>query len=178
MRTLVVNILATCSGLITLLAGQLDVAVIQFPEEKSLTELQNAFAGVNLFELTDADRTQAANAYLRGGYVLMAQRFTAAPDSSFSTSTRLKNASATVTGRLEHASLALSISLTEGTKTGLRAFQKRVYTGSGPLPAGSARILGIRQARGRSPSVVKDQTRIQSYFLTTVVVAQYSLYAH
>jgi hypothetical protein len=174
MRTAVVNILATCSGLITLFAGQLDVAVIQFPEQKSPAELQSAFARVNLFELTDADRTQTANAYLRGGYVLFAQRFRAVPGSSFSTSTRLKNASAQVTGRLNHASLALSIALTEGIKAGLRGFQKKVYTGSGPLPAGPARVLGVRQMRGRSPNFVKDQTRMRSYFLTTVVVAQYA----
>jgi hypothetical protein len=174
MRTLVVNLLATGSSLITLLAGQLDVAVIQFPEQKSLAELQSAFAPLNLFELTDADRTQTANPYLRGGYILFAQRFTALPDSSFSTSTRLKNASAKMTGRLNQASLALSISLTEGIKAGMRAFQRKTYTGSGPLPTGPPRVLGIRQARGRSPSVVKDQTRMQSYVLTTVVVAQYA----
>ena len=52
MRTVFVNILATCSSLVTLLAGQLDVAVIQFPEQKSLAELQSAFATVNLFEMT------------------------------------------------------------------------------------------------------------------------------
>ncbi len=174
MRTLVVNLLATCSSLITLLAGQLDVAVIQFPEQKSLAELQSAFAPVNLFELTDADRTQTANADLRGGYILFAQRLTALPDSSFSTSTRLKNASAKMTGRLNQASLALSISLTEGIKAGMRAFQRKTYTDFGPLPAGPARILGIRQARGRSPSVGEDQTRMQSYVLTAVVVAQYA----
>ena len=174
MRSVVVNILATCSGLITLLAGQLDVAVIQFPEQKSLAELQSAFATVNLLELTDSDRTRTTNAYLKGGYVLFAQRLPAVPGSSFSTSTRLKNASAKVTGRLDHASLALSISLTEGIKAGLRAFQKKVYTGSGPLPAGPVRVLGVRQVRGRSPNVVKDQTRMRSYFLTTVVVAQYA----
>jgi hypothetical protein len=65
MRTVVVNTLATCSGLITLIAGQLDVAVIQFPEQKSLGELQSAFAPLNLFELPDADRTRSANDYLR-----------------------------------------------------------------------------------------------------------------
>jgi hypothetical protein len=41
MRTALVNILAICSSLVTLLAGQLGVAVIEFPEEKSLTELQS-----------------------------------------------------------------------------------------------------------------------------------------
>ncbi len=35
MRTVLVNILAACSSFVTLLAGQLDVAVIQFPEQKT-----------------------------------------------------------------------------------------------------------------------------------------------
>ena len=74
MRTVLVNLLATCSSFVTLLAGQLDVAVIQFPEQKSLAELQSAFATVNLFEMTNADRTRTANPYLKGGYVLFAQR--------------------------------------------------------------------------------------------------------
>jgi hypothetical protein len=56
----VVNILATCSSLIILIAGQLDVAVIQFPEQKSPAELQSAFAPLNFFALTDADRTRTA----------------------------------------------------------------------------------------------------------------------
>ena len=80
MRTVVVNLLATYAGLVTLLAGQLDVAVIQFPEQKSLAELQSAFATVNLLELTDSDRTRTTNAYLKGGNVLFAQRLPAVPD--------------------------------------------------------------------------------------------------
>jgi hypothetical protein len=66
------------------LAGQLDVAVIQFPAEKSLAEHQSAFATVNLFEMTNADRTRTANPYLKGGNVLFAQRFPVAPGPGFS----------------------------------------------------------------------------------------------
>ena len=62
----------------------------------------------------------------------------------------------------------------EGVKGGLRSFQKKVYTGSGPLPPGSPHVLGVRQLKGRFPNVVKDQTRMQSYFLTTVVLGQYT----
>jgi len=174
MRTVLVNILAACSSFVTLLAGQLDVAVIRFPEQKNPAELQSAFATVDLFELTDADRTRSSNAYLKGGYVLFAQRLRAEPGSSFSTATRLKNSSASVTGRLDHTVTTLSISLVEGIKAGLRVFGKKVYTVSGPLPPGAPHVLGVRQVRGRSSSVVKEQTRIQSYFLTTVVVAQYA----
>jgi hypothetical protein len=172
-RTVFVNILAICTSLVTLLAGQLDLAVIQFPEQKNLAELQSAFATVNLFEMTNADRTRTSNTYLKGGNVLFAQRFLAAPGSSFSTSTRLKNVGAQVTGRLDHDSIALTVSLVEGIRAGLRTFQKTVYSGSGPLSA-APRVLGFRQVRGRSPHVVKDQTRMQSFSLTTIVVAQYA----
>ncbi len=170
MRSVLVNLLATCSSFVTLLAGQLDVAVIQFPEQKSLAELQSAFATVNLFEMTNADRTRTANPYLKGGNVLFAQRLPVIPGSGFSTSTRLKNSSADVTGRLDHS----SISLTEGIKAGLRTFQKEMHTGAGPLSAGSPPVLSFRQMRGRSPNVVKDQTKMQSFFLRTIVAAQYA----
>ncbi len=174
MRTVLVNLLAACSSLFSLLAGELDVAVIQFPEEKTLAELQSALRTANLFELTNADRTRTAHPYLKGGYVLFAQRFAAASSSSFSTSARLKNSSAEVTGRLDDGSITLLISLMEGVKVGLRTFQKRVYAGSGPLPAGSPGVLGFRQVRGRSPKVEKGQPRMESHFLTTIVVAQYT----
>jgi len=95
MRTVLVNLLATCSSFVTLLAGQLDVAVIQFPEPKSLAEVESAFATVNLF-------------------------------------------------------------------------------GAGPLSAGSPRVQSFRHMRGHSPNLVKDQTKMQSFFLTTVGIAQYA----
>jgi len=173
MRTILVNFIAACSGLATLIAGRLDVAVIQFPEEKAPTELESALAKVDLFEMTNADRTRTTHPYLKGGYVLFAQRFPASLGSSFSTVTRLKNASADVEGHLGGGSISVSISLMEGVRAGLRTFQKKVYTGSGPLPPGSSHVLGVRQIRGRSPSVVKGQTKMESYFLTIVVVAQY-----
>jgi hypothetical protein len=72
---------------------------------------------------------------------------------------------------LDHGSIALS--LMEAIKAGLRTFQKKVHTGAGPLSAGSPRVLSFRQMRGRSPNLVKDQTKMQSFFLTTIMVAQY-----
>ena len=165
MRTVLVNILAACSSFVTLLAGQLDVAVIQFPEEKNPTELQSAFATVDLFELTDADRTRSSNAYLKGGYVLFAQRLRAVPGSSFSTATRLKNSSASVTGRLDHASTALSISLVEGIKAGLRAFGKKVYTGSGPLPPGHPMFSVFAKCADVLPASSRSRREYRAIFL-------------
>lgn len=174
MRTMLVNLLAACSCVATLLGGRLDVAVVQFPEEKSLAELEQALDKVDLFEMTNADRTRATHPYLKGGSVLFAQRLFASPESGFATLTRLKNASADVEGRLGAGKISVSISLMEGIRAGLRSFQKKVYTGSGPLPTGSPRVLGVRQVRGRSANVVKGQTRMDTYFLTTVVLAQYT----
>ncbi|HEU4679935.1 MAG TPA: hypothetical protein VFS35_10470 [Terrimicrobiaceae bacterium] len=174
MRTMLVNLLAACSCVATLWGGWLDVAVVQFPEEKSLTELNQALDKVDLFEMTNADRTRSAHPYLKGGSVLFAQRLFASPEVGFATLTRLKNASADVEGRLGAGNISVSISLMEGIRVGLRSFQKKVYTGSGPLPVGSPRVLGIRQVRGRSANVVKGQTKMESYFLTTVLLGQYA----
>jgi hypothetical protein len=174
MRSIIVNLLAACSTVATLVAGRLDIAIIQFPEEKAPAELESTLAKVNLFEITNADRTRTTQPYLKGGYVLFAQRLPASPGSSFSTATRLKNASAEVEGQLGAGSVSVSISLMEGVKAGLRTFQKKVYSGSGALPPGSPRVLGVRQIRGRFPSIVKGQTKMENYSQTTVVVAQYA----
>jgi hypothetical protein len=173
MRTMLVNLLAACSALSTLFAGRLDVAIVQFPEEKEPAELERALVKVNLFEMINADRTRTSEPYLKGGYVLFAQRLNASRGSSFSTLTRLKNASADVEGRLGASDISISVSLTEGIKAGLRTFQKKVYTGSGALPVGPPHLLGIRKSSGRSPNIVKGQTKIENYFLTTAIVAQY-----
>jgi hypothetical protein len=174
MRTILVSLLTAYSTVATLAAGRLDVAVIQFPEEKAPAELENALAKVNLFELTNADRTRTTQSYLKGGSVLFAQRLSVSPGSRFWTATRLKNASAEVEGRLEAGGVSVSISLMEGVRAGLRTFQKKVYVGSGPLPPGPPRLLAVRQLSGRFPSIVKGQAKMDSYHQTIVVVAQHA----
>jgi hypothetical protein len=174
MRMMLVNLLAACYSLAAVTAGQLDVAVVQFPEEKTPVELEKALARVDLFEMTNADRTRTTHPYLKGGDVLFAQRLSASPGSSFSTLTRLRNASGDLEGHMSGGTISVSISLMEGVKVGLRTFRKKVYTGSGPLSPGSPHVLGVRQIKGRSPNVVKGQTKMESYFLTTVVLAQYA----
>ena len=134
MRSIIVGLLAAYSTVATLVAGRLDVAIIQFPEEKTPAELDSTLAKVNLFEITNADRTRTTQPYLKGGYVLFAQRLPASPGSRFATATRLKNASAEVEGQLGAGSVSVSITLMEGVKAGLRTFQKKVYSGSGALP--------------------------------------------
>lgn len=158
----------------SLFAGRLDVAVVQFPEEKKPDELHSALEKVTLFEMTNADRTRTEQPYLKGGTVLFAQRFPVSPGAAFQTTTRLKNARADVEGRLEAGQVSVSVSLSEGIRAGLRSFQKKVYEGSGPLPPGPPRLLSVRRASGRHPSITKGQTKMESYQLTTIVVAQYS----
>jgi hypothetical protein len=174
MRMILVSFLVALSTAAGLFAGLLDVAVIQFPEEKTPAELQSALGKVNLFELTKADRTRTTQPYLKGGTVLFAQRLPASPAAHFQNTTRLKNASAEVEGRLEAGRVSLSVSLTEGIRAGWRSFQKKVYAGSAPLPPGPPHILSVRQTSGRLPSITKGQTKMESYHLTTVVVAQYA----
>jgi hypothetical protein len=174
MRTILVRLLVACSTVASLVAGRLDIAVIQFPEEKKPAELESALPKVNLFEMTNADRTRTDQPYLKGGTVLFAQRFPVSPGSNFQTTTRLKNASAHVEGRLEAGRVSVSVSLTEGIRAGLRSFQKKVYAGSGLLPPGPPKLLSVRQVSGRFPRITKGQTKMESYHLTTVVIAQYS----
>jgi hypothetical protein len=76
MRSMFVNLLAAYSTVATLVAGRLDVAIIQFPEEKAPAELESALAKANLSEMTNADRTRTTQPYLKGGYVLFALRAT------------------------------------------------------------------------------------------------------
>ena len=134
MRTIFVNFLAASLSVVSLIAGQLDIAVIQYPEEKESAELQNALAKIALFELTNSDRTRTTQPYLKGGYVLFAQRLPATLGASFSTATRLKNAGAEVKAHLTAGAIAVSVSLIHGVNAGWRTFVRQVYTGSGPLP--------------------------------------------
>jgi hypothetical protein len=148
--------------------------LFSFRRRKRPELIAEAMEVVHHGEMTNADRTRTAHPYLKGGSVLFAQRLFALPGSQFSTSTRLKNSSADVEVNLGAGTISVAISLMEGVKAGLRSFQKKVYTGSGPLPPGSPHVLGVRQLKGRFPSVVKGQTKMESYFLTTVVLAQYT----
>jgi hypothetical protein len=50
MRSIIVSLLAAYSTVATLVAGRLDVAIIQFPEEKTPAELDSTLAKVNLFD--------------------------------------------------------------------------------------------------------------------------------
>lgn len=174
MRTILVCLLAVSASLANLSAGRLDVAVIQFPEEKTPEGLNAALANVNLFEMTNSNRTMTKESYLKGGYVLFTQSLLVTPGSAFSSVTRIKNERADVQGRYAGGSLTLSIELMEGVKAGLRSFQNKLYSGSASLPAGSPNVLSIRRIKGKAPQVIKGQAKMERYDLTTAVIAQYT----
>jgi len=174
MRTLLVCLLAVSASLANLTAGRLDVAVIQFPEEKSPEELNAALANVSLFEMTNSNRTMTTESYLKGGYVLFTQSLSVTPGSEFASVTRIKDERADVQGRYAGGSLTLSIELMEGVKAGLRSFQNKLYSGSASLPGGAPSVLSIRRIKGKAPHVIKGQTKIEKYDLTTAVIAQYT----
>lgn len=174
MRILLVCLLAASASLANLSAGRLDVAVVQFPEEKTTGELDAALASQNLFEITNSDRTMTKESYLKGGSVLFSQSLTVASGSAFASVTRIKNQRADVQGKLAGGTLSLSIELIEGVKAGLRSFQNKLYSGSAPLPAGAPRVLSIRRIHGKAPKVVKGIAKMETYDLTTAIIAQYT----
>lgn len=174
MRTFLLCLLALSATLAASSAGRLDVAVVQFPEAKTPEELNAALANVNLFEMTNSNRTMTKEPYLKGGYVLFAQSLTVAPGSSFANVCRIRDQRADVQGRLGNGQLTLSIELMEGVKAGLRSFQNKLYSGSAPLSAGAPRVLSIRRIKGKAPHVVKGQAKMESYDLSTAVIAQYT----
>lgn len=173
MRTTFFSLLALLALNLAAHAGRLDLAVIQFPEPKTPEELDAALANVSLFDLADADRTRTSEPYLKGGYVIFAQSVGAAPGAKFSSITRLKNDRVDVEGNLGSGNISVSITTIEGVKAGLRSIESRVYSGQGPLPAGSPRVLSIRQIKGKAPHVEKGQAKMRTYDLTTVLIAQY-----
>lgn len=174
MRTLLVCLLAASASLSTLVAGRLDVAVVQFPEEKTPDELNAALAGQSLFEITNSNRTMTKEAYLKGGYVLFTQSLTVTPGSTFASVTRIKNERADVQGKLAGGTLSLSIELMEGVKAGLRSFQNKLYSGSAPLPSGAPKVLSIRRIHGKAPKVEKGMAKMETYDLTTAIIAQFT----
>jgi len=174
MRKLLAILAPVVLTLSNLSAGRLDVAVIQFPEEKTPEELAVAFSGESLYEMTNSNRTMTKESYLKGGYVLFAQSLAATQGANFSTATRIKDTRADIEGRLGAGTVSVTISLMEGVKAGLRNFERKNYAGSGPLRSGVAQILSMKQTKITSPTVVKGQAKVDRSMMTTVVVAQYT----
>lgn len=174
MRPFSLSLLALAVSLGTSLAGRLDLAVIQFPENKSVEQIEAAFSVESLFDVTNSNRTMSSEKDLKGGYVIFAQSLPIGRGGSFNYSTRIGNERADVQGVLSASGLEASVEIIEGAKAGLRSYQNRVYSGGAALPNGQARVLSMRQIKGKAPYVVKGQAKMDTYSLTTVLIAQYT----
>lgn len=151
-------------------AGQLDLALVQFPEVKTAAELNAALATVNLAEMTNADRTVTKVPYLQGGKVLF---FQSAPTAGqIISSTRLGNARADVEGSFKNHFLQLEIRLSEGVDAGLRRFSTRTYSGSAPLLLGAPRVVAVRTIVGKKNSVSKGKSEVKETMSCHVILAQ------
>ena len=151
-------------------ATQLDLAVVQFPEVKTAADLNVALAGLNLAEITNADRTITSVPYLKGGTVLFTQSLPST--ASLNSSTRLGNSRAEVTGAFQNNSLQVEIRLSEGVDAGLRRFSNRVYNGTAPLSTGAPRVVSVRTIRGKTNSVSKDKAEVKETVTCHVILAQ------
>jgi len=151
-------------------AGQLDLAVVQFPEGKTAAELNAALAGVSLVEITNADRTVTSVPYLQSARVLFAQSMPSAPQ--IRSTTRLGNARADVVGELKNHALQIEIRLAEGVDAGLRRFTSSTYAGSAPLPAGAPRVVALRTTTEKTKSVTKGNAEVKESTSCQVVIAQ------
>lgn len=159
---------------VSVFAGQLDLAIVQFPEVKTAEELDAALAKVNLVDITNSDRTMTTESYLKGGYVVFAQSLPGTPGQRFASATRLSNFRADVAGRLGAGDIAVSITISEGVDAGLRRFSQRVYEASAPLGAGSPRVLSIRQLNSRTQGAVKGKAMLKDVNFCSVIIGQYT----
>jgi len=151
-------------------AAQLDLAVVQFPEVKTTAELNAALADVNLTEITNADRTVTSVRYLQGGKVLFSQSIPST--ATLSSSTRLGNSRADLTGTLKNNLLQVEIRLSEGVDAGLRRFSSRSYKGSAALIVGAPQVLAVRTILGKTNSVSKGRAEVKETVTCHVILAQ------
>ncbi|MBU6183141.1 MAG: hypothetical protein KGR46_10075 [Verrucomicrobia bacterium] len=150
-------------------AAQLDIAIIRFPEPKTVEQLNADLAGQSLAEITNADRTVTSVAGLKGGTVLYSASL---PAGAPATSTRLGNSRADTEFALKNGSLAVQVTLSEGVAAGLRKFSSRTYQGTAPLPAGSPRVISLRTIASKTKSVTKDKSEVRDTTTTHALIAQ------
>jgi hypothetical protein len=151
-------------------AGQLDLALVQFPEVKTAIELNAALEGVNLAEITNADRTVTKVPALQGGRVVFFQSLPSTDQ--LASSTRLGNSRADIAGTFKNHSLRLEIGLSEGVDDGLRRFSSRTYSGSAPLSFGAPRVVAVRTTVAKKKSVTKGTSEVKETVSCFVILAQ------
>lgn len=164
--------LAALAFSISASAAQLDLAIVQFPEIKTASELDAALAKVDLAEITNSNRIMTKEPYLKGGYVVFAQ--SQSVGDHFASSTRLSNSRADVRGQISGGKIVVSITLSEGVEAGLRRYSSRTYEANSPLVPGQTRILSIRQIAGKSVVAIRGQASVSETNFCSVIIGRIS----
>jgi hypothetical protein len=154
-------------------AGRLDIAVIQYGDARDANEQATAFAGANLFKITDSDSVESSDAAIRGGKVVFAQSLVVSPGASFAYSTRIGSSRADVSGAFSGSTVQVEITVQEGVDIGLRKFKTSSYSANGSLSSGQPSIIGIKASQGKTASAIKGQQKVISTSFSTLIVAQY-----
>ena len=150
-------------------ASEIDLALIQFPEPKIAESLNEALKKVDLSAITNSDRTMTKEPALQFGTVLFTQQ---TDSSNLTTSTRLRDVRADVSGSYKNGQLDVLITISEGVDAGLRSFTKRVFQGSADLPLGSTRVLSLRQIKRKSTVGEKGRSEVRETESTTALIAR------
>ncbi len=153
-------------------SAQLDLAIVQFPEGKTASELDAALAKVNLAGFTNSNRTMTSESYFKGGYVVFTQSFPLSD--RFASSTRLSNSRADVEGRIGGGRITVKITLSEGVAAGLRRYSSRAYEANAPLAPGQPRILSLRQVSGKTTLAIRGQASVSETNFLSVIIGQIS----
>lgn len=174
MRTLLSAVAVALFASSSVLAGRLDIAVLQFSDARDPDAVAAALQQVNLLEITNSDRTETNVPALRGGNVVFVQSLGVPGNGLFANSTRLSNQRADVSGSLKSGVLSVEITIEEGVDVGLRKFTRRSYSGSGSVANRGVQLLSVKQSKGRTQTAIKGQAKLTSYDFTTIVVGQYT----
>lgn len=158
----------------SVLAGRLDIAVVQYGSDRDPDQLAAAFAQADLAEVTNSDSIESKDTIIRGGNVVFAQSLYINPGTKMTTSTRLGIARAEVTISLSAGSVSAEIIIEEGVDVGIRKFTRQVFSGSSAFSPGQTKIIGLKQSSGRSQTAVKGRSTLTTTSHSTLVLAQYT----
>lgn len=176
MRTLVLlaAVVSFLSAPLTAHAGRLDIFILQFIDDRDQASIEEALGKVDMLKVTNSDRTETSVRGLRGGNVIFVQSLPISAGQSFSSSTRLDNRRADVSGSLSGSNVVIRVLLMEGVDVGLRKYKEFSYEGSGAIGGGVPHLIAIRHSSNKTMEMVKDRQRTITYDSTTIMVAQYT----
>lgn len=149
-------------------ASQIDLALIQFPETKTVEALNEALLKVSLAEISNSNRTVTKERALQGGIVIFSQR---TDSSNLNSSTRLGDNRADISGSYKNGQLDIQIAISEGVDSGLRSFTKRLFQGRADLPRGTSRVLSLRQIKRKVTVSERGRSEVRETETTTALMA-------